>query len=377
MKKFKKITRKLHLWLGLASGLVVFVVALSGSILVFEKELDRFFRPGFHLVPEVSSEKVPVDILIGKAEEKHPGTSLHDLFVFDAPERSVRIRLADEHGEWTVVSADPYSGKILKDAPYKKRFFTIVMELHRFLLMGETGKTITGISCIIFVVLLSSGLILWWPLKRKHFKQRLNVKWDASFKRTNWDFHSVFGFYSSLILLLIALTGLVWSFDWYENIMYFLADGKPKPVHLVKNVSEEGPDNQDYFYESMLRETDSLFRYRGDIRLIVPPQKDRSILVLKENPEADIPNVRDMVYFDRYSGKRLQTTLYKDLSTGDKIRRLVYPIHIGSIYGYPTRILAFVVCLFASTSPITGFLIWRGRKKKKDMEKRPANKEIL
>lgn len=375
MKKLKKITRKLHLWLGLASGLVVFIVAFTGSILVFEKELDRFFDPDLHVVPEVSPERLPVDVLIKKAQEKHPGTSLHDLFVFDDPERSVFMRLADEKGEWTVVSADQYSGAILKDALYKKRFFTVVNELHRFLLMGETGKTITGISCILFVVLLTSGLILWWPLKRKHFKQRLKVKWGASFKRVNWDFHSVFGFYSSLFLLLTALTGLVWSFDWYENLMYFLADGKPKPVHLVKNVSTDRTDGQNYFYEPMLRETDSLFRYHGDIRLIVSPQEDRSILVLKENLEASIPNVRDMAYFDKYSGKRLKTTLYKDLSTGDKVRRLVYPIHIGSIYGYPTKILAFVICLFAASSPITGFLIWWGRKKKKNKERAEKQKK--
>ncbi|RAV29729.1 PepSY-associated TM helix domain-containing protein [Sinomicrobium soli] len=364
MKWLKPYIKTIHLWLGLASGLVVFIMALSGSILVFEKELGPFFDPPYYKVPQIASRKLPADILTEEARSRHPGSVLTNLYIFDDPGRSILIHLTDKDGQRLVISADPYSGAILKDTFYKKRFFTIVTELHRYLLMGDTGKAITGISCLVFVVLLISGIILWWPLRLKNLKQRLTIKWNASFKRLNWDLHSVFGFYSALFLLITALTGLIWSYDWYENLMYYLADGASKPVHLVKNRATKSTESKkEFFYESMLKETDSLFSYKGDIRLIVPGG-DRSILVLKESLEAGIPNVRDMAYFDMHSGQRLKTTLYRELSTGDKIRRLVYPVHIGSIYGYPTKILAFLICLVAASSPVTGFLIWKGRKKK-------------
>ncbi|RNL85920.1 PepSY domain-containing protein [Sinomicrobium pectinilyticum] len=376
MKRLKPYIKTIHLWLGLASGLVVFIVALSGSVLVFEKELGPFFDPAYYNVPQVSSERFPADHLIEQARNRHPDSEFTNLYVFDEPERSMLIHLTDKNGERLVLSADPYSGAILKDTFYEKRFFFIVTELHRYLLMGNTGKAITGASCLIFVVLLISGIVLWCPVKLKNLKPRLKIKWNASFKRVNWDIHSVFGFYSSVFLLLIALTGLIWSYRWYENLMYYIADGASKPVHRVKNISaKNATERKDYFYASMLRETDSLFPYHGDIRLIRDVKGVNSILVLKENLEAGIPNIRDMVYFDMYSGKRLKTTLYKDLSTGDKVRRLVYPIHIGSIYGYPTKILAFLVCLVAASSPITGFLIWRGRKKKTKPGRKSKRKE--
>ncbi len=367
--KLKPYIKTLHLWLGLVSGLVVFVVALSGSVLVFEDELGPFFDPAYYNTPEhAAAAKIPMDILIENALQKHPGAVLQNLYTFNDPKRSVLINLTDINGEQRVISASPYSGKILKDTLYEKRFFTIVTKLHRYLLMGDTGKAITGAVCLIFTALLISGMILWWPSKLKNLKQRLKIKWKASFKRVNWDIHAVLGFYSVIPLLLIALTGLIWSYRWYENTMYYIADGTPKPIHKVKNRETDSYSTRDNnnFYTSILKETDSLFTYRGDIRLIRDLKGKNSILVLKENLEAPIPNIRDMVYFDMYSGERLQIKRYDELSAGDKIRRMIYPLHTGSIYGYPTKILAFVVCLIAAASPVTGLLIWTGRKKKKN-----------
>lgn len=87
-------------------------------------------------------------------------------------------------------------------------------------------------------------------------------------------------------------------------------------------------------------------------------------MAIKLNIEKSIPNISSLVYFDKYTGKILKTKPYESSSDGDKIRRLIYPIHTGSIYGYPTKIIAFLVCAFAVSLPVTGFLIWWGRKKK-------------
>jgi uncharacterized iron-regulated membrane protein len=97
----------------------------------------------------------------------------------------------------------------------------------------------------------------------------------------------------------------------------------------------------------------------------MPADTINSILVLKENLEFSIPNQSSAIYFDKYTGKDIEIRPYESFSKGDKLKRLIYPIHTGSIYGYPTKILAFIVCLFAVTLPVTGLLIWLGKKKKK------------
>lgn len=115
----------------------------------------------------------------------------------------------------------------------------------------------------------------------------------------------------------------------------------------------------------MLSKTDSIYKYKGHTQIKMPSDTIKSIMVIKLNIEKSIPNISSMAYFDRYTGKLLKIKPYESFSNGDKVRRLIYPVHKESIYGLPTKILAFLVCIFAATLPITGFFIWLGRKKKK------------
>lgn len=365
-KTFKKNIGFLHLWLGLSSGLIVFIVALTGSILVFEDEIDAFINPEFYQVSNIGTKKLPVDVYVNAIQKKYKITQLDRIQTYEDPKRTVIVSGPDADKNDQIFSVDPYTGNILARVSEKSRFFSVVLDLHRHLILGEVGKFITGCSCLIFVFMLISGIILWWPKKIKNLKQRLTVKWSASFKRVNWDFHSIFGCYAFSILLIISLTGLTWSFKWFESGIYLLADGTAKkPSAKVENPTKIDPKvDKTYFYQNMFSKTDSIYKYKGDTQIRIPSDTINSIMVIKLNLEKSIPNISSIAYFDKYTGELLKIKPYKSFSRGDKVRRLIYPIHTGSIFGYPTKILAFLVCLFAVTLPITGFLIWWGRKKK-------------
>lgn len=365
-KTFKKSIGKIHLWLGLASGLIVFIVALTGSILIFEEEIDSFINPEFYKVSNIGNIKKTVDYSIKELEQHYSIKKINRIYTFHDPERTIHIMAKDNEGETQLFSIDPYTGKVMGFTSQKNRFFSVVTDLHRHLLMGETGKFITGCSCLMFVFILISGFFLWWPKKTKHIKQRLTIKWDASFKRINWDFHSTVGFYSCVFLLIIALTGLTWSFKWFENSIYYLVDGTAKkPSLLLENPTKINPQfDKTTFYQTILQTTENIYPYKGNIQIRMPNDTINSVLVTKENLEKDIPNQSSIAYFDKYTAENIKIKPYESFTPGDKIRRIIYPIHTGSIYGYPTKIIAFLVCLFAVTSPITGFLIWLGRKKK-------------
>lgn len=366
-KAFKKKIRNLHLWLGVGSGLVVFIVALTGSLLVFEKEIDQFINPEFYTVSSVGQTKKTIDHCTNVLQKEYSVKKINRILTFDDPQRTMIIVGKDKDKVVQIFSMDPYTGKVLGVVAQKSRFFSVVLSIHRQLLIEDAGEIITGCSCLIFVFMLISGLILWWPKKIKNLRQRLAVKWNGSFKRFNWDFHSTIGFYSFLFLLIIALTGLTWSFKWFENGMYFLADGSIKKASpKVENPTKIDPKlDQTTFYQSIYQKTDSIFPYKGNIQIRMPADTINSILVLKENLEMSIPNQSSAAYFDKYTGQNIEKRPYASFSNGDKLRRLVYPIHTGSIYGYPTKIIAFLVTLFAVTLPITGLLIWLGKKKKK------------
>jgi uncharacterized iron-regulated membrane protein len=229
-KAFKNIASQLHLWLGVSSGLVVFIVALTGSLLVFEDELEPVIYKQLHVVDVLAkSERLPLDDLQSVVSKAYPGRRISRIIIEPAPERAVIFALTEgkKEKDFFIVGVNPYTAAITDTRHENDAFFHIVLQLHRYLCLEETGKVITGIACVMFLVIQITGLVLWWP-NRKNRKQRFTIKWNAKFKRLNWDLHAVFGFYVLPFVFLIAATGLVWSYKWVNNLIYITFDGKPQ-----------------------------------------------------------------------------------------------------------------------------------------------------
>ncbi|WP_240347865.1 PepSY-associated TM helix domain-containing protein [Longitalea arenae] len=363
----KQIFGKLHLWLGLASGLVVLVVAGTGMLLVFEDELDEWANHDFYFVSvPPKAERLPVDSLYHTARAYHPEIKVTRIYIeTQAPGRSV-IFMAKKDKKYTWhIAVNPYTGQLIEAREFNKRFFGVVLNLHRHLCMNEVGLAITGASCLIFVVMIITGIVLWWPKRWHMLKQRSRIAWRSKWKRLNWDLHAVGGFYVHLVLLAIALTGLTWAYDWFNNAIYLLADGKPMkkieaPANIVKQPIRAG------FYESLYRQTNQRLPYKGRISILLPAVDSLAVTVNKMNHEVAENNVTDVLYFEKGTGRLLKEKLFKSSSTGNKIRRMVYPIHTGKLYGLPTQIIALIAAMVAFSLPITGLLIYLvGRKKRK------------
>lgn len=376
----KNIAAKLHLWLGLGSGLVVFIVALTGSLLVFEKELEPIIDARFHtIVPPDNAQRVPLDELVTTATTQFPGKKLSRVVIEPHPDRTVVVELqqSKKAKDILAVALDPYTGKVVEARQEQDAFFSVVLRLHRYLCLGDTGKIITGISCVSFLIIMISGLVLWWP-NRKNAKQRFTVKWGASFKRLNWDLHAIFGFYVLPFVFLIASTGLIWSYKWVNNLLFYAFDGKPQ-------TKREAPANQSSaslksadLLEEMYAETNRLLPHSGAITFAFPETDSLAVTVSKRNEEAAIDNIVDFLYFDNATGDLIKKRLYDGETRGFKARRIIFPIHTGSMLGWPTKIIALIVALITASLPITGFLIWwgRGRKKSGAVRQRSVEKTL-
>ena len=371
-KTFKEIASQLHLWLGVSSGLVVFIVALTGSILVFEDELEPVIYPKFHVVEAPKGQlALPLDNLRAAVASAYPAQRIARIAIEPRTDRTVIFGLVKGRKEKDVfsVAVNPYTAEITDTRRENKSFFHVVLQLHRYLCLEDTGKAITGVATIMFIVIMITGLVLWWP-NRKQTRQRFTIKWNAKFKRLNWDLHAVFGFYVLPFTFLIALTGLVWSYKWVNNMIYLTFDGKPQqkreaPANLpLVSTSKPGVLAQ------ITAETNRLLTHPGRIQLTLPESDSLSITISKSNDEASIANVVDFLYFDQHDGHLISKRLYDDETTGMKVRRLVFPIHTGSLWGWPTKILALIVALITATLPVTGVIIWVGRKFKKQKKVR-------
>lgn len=198
----KKLFRKLHLWLSLPFGVIFSIICLTGAMLVFEKEITQMVAPEL-----VKAEQVV------KAHAYHQAPMVM-------------------HGN----AMRPEQGDKMQGKKERLPFFQTVFKLHRWLLdapakKGESsvGKMVVGVSTIMMVFVLLSGLVVWVPRSRKMARNRLRVSVGKGWRRFVYDSHVSLGFYVTIFLLIMALTGLTWSFSWYREAFVSIFDGIVEP----------------------------------------------------------------------------------------------------------------------------------------------------
>ncbi len=383
--KFRKIIGITHLWLGLTSGLIVFIIGLTGCILVFEEEICTLLDYGvFKQVAPQHKDFAPPSVVFTTADAFLRDKKIaRTYYTVSLKEPRVNAMWAlDSSRQYHAVLQDPYTGRVISQFDYKNAFFTLITHIHISLGIGETGTLIISYATLIFVVLMITGIILWKPASKKGYKQRFTIKWNAKGKRLNYDLHNVLGFYVSWIAIFIALTGLVWSFEWMNNSVQWLANGG-KTILLKKEKITSDTTSAAGRYASLYRVSDSLFNdmVRTDnakaIRIYKPNNTTDALRFTVETLEGAHYARSDEYFFDQHSGKLLATQKFSEQSNGEKIRRMNYYIHVGSIGGLPGKLLAFFASLITASLPVTGFIIWIGRKRKKQPQSsdRPAKKK--
>jgi uncharacterized iron-regulated membrane protein len=272
------------------------------------------------------------------------------------PGKSVVFALKNK----TNVFVDPYTGTVIGSLDVEKDFFGVVLQLHRSLLLGEPGKSIIGISALVFFVMIVSGIILWWPRNRSGVKWKFIVKKETRAARRTYDLHSVFGFYASWVLLVSVLTGLIFSFKWAEKSMYWLT-GSEKNENKPASVYQPGPGLlPDVIAHTMLERYPS-----NDLSLFFPDDSVGVYRAAIDLSKGGVVVKRDFYFFDRYTGKLVDVRLSRYASAGEKLRATNYNLHTGKAFGLAGQILMFCASLVAASLPVTGFIVWRNRVKKK------------
>lgn len=384
---FKKWTGKLHLWLGLSIGLIIFIVSITGALYVFKDEVENFTRKDviYHSEKNIAQKQVlPIRVLEkavdAQVKEKY---KIHWVNVpidkkmayqfFWYEHNTEAWNYFDEFPIYKVAYVNPYDGKVLRVYDEKNGFFQIVKMIHwSFLLKQDWGKYVVGIPVIIFVIMLISGIILWWPKNKAARKQRFSFKWQnvKSWKRKNYDLHNVLGFYASIFALIFSITGLFYAFLVVQMMIYFVFSGGSTVYPDFSHITTKAPIEART--ESTLDKVISTVQakypnsYGFSIDLGHPHMDDH------EHPNFSV-FVKHLSYsyhknssliFDENSGELLHTYNHEDKNFGEKTVAANYDIHVGSILGLPTKIIAFIVSLICASLPVTGFLIWWGRRKK-------------
>lgn len=379
MKRFiKDYVLLIHRWLGLISGLVVFIVGITGCILAFEQEIKEYTQPWQYVSQLNKAQLLPSQIK--QIAEKHiygdsaglSGKTISALQYCGNNKAAIVFYKQPKKG-MSLLYVDPYSGAIQHQMLLNSDFFRIVLGIHFYLLLPPAiGQPVVAISILVFVILLITGIILWWPKKwnRRSFQQGFTIKSGMRFKRTNYDLHKVLGFYAFLFALVFAITGLVWGFEWFERSLYWTTSGGRSLVKMKKPFSDTTLTIQllhaeDRLWQQAQQEHDlSAARFQ-----IGFPETKADAYAVNYNPSQETYFKREIRYFDQYTlkeiaGAAVYNKPYATATAADKLYRMNYDIHVGAIAGLPGKIFAFCMSLIISSMPITGFLIWWGRRKK-------------
>jgi uncharacterized iron-regulated membrane protein len=357
--KFRKLAFKLHLYFGLAVGIFLAVIALTGSLLVFSPEIERLFNPQLlQVIPQ--AERIPLENVLQIVEKAYPQNQAISILLPRSAKEVCQVSMLSKSEELVSVYVNPYSGKITGTRLGKETFTGFILTLHAELAGGELGHLVVGICGIVMLGITFTGLVLWtgW----RNLARGFSINWKAHWQRTVFDLHNVSGIVSIAFLTLISATGTAIIFYTpVESALYWLTNEKPQPAltsHLHSSSSRQNLDDILYQVNTVWTEAKTTF-------ISLPLTPEATFKVRKKFPTDSHPNGVSTIYLDRYNGEILQADSVNSATLANRILNSLYPLHIGSYGGIYLRLVHAIAGLAPIVLFITGVMMWRHRHLKK------------
>ncbi|MCB9251436.1 MAG: PepSY domain-containing protein [Flavobacteriales bacterium] len=348
---------KLHLWGGLVSGLVIFIVSITGCIYVFEDEFRSILYKDLIFQKEkITGEILPSEI-VKNIENRLPGQKLKTIKIRTNAERSIEVVLKTGKRLYY----NPVTGNIKKVPEKKWDFLSMVLIMHRSLYLGSVGKKIVAVSAFIFTLMLILGMILWWPLGKRNLKLKFKPFIKGNYFIRIYTMHSVLGFYAFIFLLITGSTGVVYGFKSLNNeIKKYI---RKNDLVFTQSISIAGQTEIMKNFDLTWKEA---LKLNGPYTLAVltVPKKDESkIKMYLYNGHAVILKNRDSYTFFT-DQNLLQKRDYKKSGFLYRMLTSQRDLHTGNYLGGVSKAVAFLFSLIAASLPITGFLMWFRKTKK-------------
>lgn len=383
-KKVRNVFNQIHLYAGLTCGLIVIAVCFSGTIYVYNTEIREFFDSELYFV-EPDGEKLSIEALKTSLENQLD-QSVTQVFWMDDADRSSQFTLlgAEEEGRGTTYFVNPYTAEILGDNSTRtstQEFMSYMFSLHRWLLLDrveepilesmgnrDLGRLINGVSTVLFLLGVITGIVIWFPNKVRNWKQGLKIKWSGNWKRVNHDVHNTLAFYSLIFLFIMSATGLFWSFNWYregwqKSFDTYKTEAEKEAEQNQKPLTFENPKSFDL--DQILLAVSTELPYEGNTRITVSSDKTSALEVRKYQAGFFASAGSDDLKLSPEDLSVVEANLFSELPTRQRIGRSVKYLHTGEIFGQMTKFIWFLACLVATSLPVSGTLIWWNKRKKK------------
>lgn len=422
---------QIHWFLGITAGVVLAVVGITGGLMSFERQIMEAISPDVVQV-EIKGERLTPDVIAERFSAQREGTRVEQITLWPEADRSALVRVAPPPGErrGDTVYINPYSGELLGKLT-GEQFFRTVRSLHRWLLIPSEegginiGRQITGFSAFALVFFALSGLYLRWPRRALNWRNWFRIDFSLKGRNFYWALHSVIGTWVILMYLLMALTGLTWSYSWFKSGASIVLTGEPvqerrgfggpggqggpgagmnaREGRDARGPGREGGENRrggegrsggenrmsregsmqhehsvdtavtvkvDDAWNSFLKRAENNFKFAS---VTIPRSENDPVMINYVTPNATNDRQRSMMSFNAESGALVNDQPYKPLEPlGKRIMQGIYELHTGEWFGTPGLIINMTASLLMPLFTITGFLLYFDRRKKKRNSKSAA-----
>ncbi|MDE7109505.1 MAG: PepSY domain-containing protein [Muribaculaceae bacterium] len=344
----KKVFKQMHLWLSVPFGLIVTLICLSGAILIFEKDFGHIGQAN---VVSNGNKPLPLDSILNSTAAFLAGSNqIVGVTTYPDSEHAYKVMLAKP--AMAALWVDQYTGNVI--GKYERaKIFKLASSAHRRLFGksrahgafgAKTGKLIIGIASISLLLIIFSGLIVWWPAKG-NVKNKLTISTDKGCYRFWFDFHCVGGVLSTLVLIICIITGLNWSFGWYRTALYSTLGSKVSKSTIHKTPAENFIVWENAYNAIKSVNPDSEIRiYQGDVDVV----------------EGGFGNQQayKTYRFDSKDGKITTILPYSEKERSNHIKGWIYTLHVGSWAAWISKIFYLLCVIIGATLPISGYYLW-------------------
>ena len=355
MPVVRRLLVQVHLWVGVASGLYIFVVCLTGAALVFRIDLQRARHPEL-FTPRASGVLADPVKVMERVSQAYPE---HRLSGVEAPtsRRPTYLAYVTRGREFVTVLIDPVSAEIFGELP-SDPLVSSIQRLHFDLMGGRTGRTLNGVGAACILVMCLTGCVIWWPGRRRWFRAFL-VDVRRDWRRMIWELHRAIGIWTVIALATFALTGLSLVFP----AQFRTAVNAISPITVTRAPVSlaAAPDARQLAWAAQIAQARQA-RPGEHIARVVTPTNERAAFLVLFSRTSPTPAGSELssVYLDQYSGNLLTTTPTTQ-TAGDRVMAWTIPLHVGGFGGNAVRWLWFALGLAPPLLFVTGMTMWWSR----------------
>ena len=383
---YKNIWFKLHLILGLSAGFILLIVGFTGAMLSFEKEILNAINQDTYKVAVQEQGKLSTKELLEKFQEQKPQAKINSITFSSSQDSSSMINVAGEGAnarKGVTYYVNPYSAEILPEVSGLK-FFKTVENIHRRLLLDDFGKQVVGISVICLLILMFSGIYIYYPRLKKSFLQSLTLNFQSKGRFFLSNLHSVIGMWVIPFYLVASLTGLYWSYEWFNNSLHQITGVEKPKKPQMQNPQEQNKPQGDMKQKEPRAEMNAPQMTEkisfDDVSLAVDTfntliENKYSTATLKLEPKGTVysfsylsnshhDHSKNTFELDVKTKEIVKHDKFEDKTLIQKLMGSILLLHTGEYFGFIGKIGMFLASFMMPLFAVTGLMLYIKRRKK-------------